>query len=355
MVTGFRGTFVICSTQTKVDGVKCASLQSLAVGAQWVWHGKAVRVDGPQDILRLAGAHGSKTLRRRASRMAHRLAGSEIDRNPRGILELGQDDTLLTQNSFVVTNGIKSYSVTAIEIGHGSRALLMFIDDIPPSGLPMWVVDHNITHDRGQAESQRSGGVICFTPGTAIETPTGPQLIETLREGDQVQTKDNGAQDILWIGKRHMTGARLLAMPYLRPVLITAGALGIERPDQALLVSPDHRMLVKGAMAHSLFNTDEVLVAAKHMVNDSTVKVDLSVREVTYIHLLLPNHEILCANGVEVESFHPANAALTALDDIDRERLLSGLPELEHNPHTYGGYARRNLTGGEAAILQHAS
>ena len=51
MVTGFRGTFVICSTQTKVDGVKGASLQSLAVGAQWVWHGKAVRVDGPQKEL----------------------------------------------------------------------------------------------------------------------------------------------------------------------------------------------------------------------------------------------------------------------------------------------------------------
>ena len=353
MITGFRGTFVICSTQTEVDGVKAASLQSLTVGAQWSWHGRAVRVDGPQDILRLAGADGSQTMRRRAARIAHRLTRKSIDLKPPSIAAPDQDDNLTTRNIFVVSDGIKSYRATAIEISRRSQPLLMFEDDIPPSGMQMWVTDHSMSNDRGQAKRQESGGVICFTPGTAIETPMGPQLIENLREGDQVQTKDNGAQDILWIGKRRMTGARLVTMPRLRPVRITAGALGIERPDNALLVSPDHRVLVKGALAHSLFNTDEVLVAARDLVNDSTVKVDASVREVTYIHLLLPNHEILSANGVETESFHPANAALSALDDSDRERLLQGLPELDHDPHIYGAYARRNLNSGEAAILQH--
>ena len=76
-----------------------------------------------------------------------------------------------------------------------------------------------------------SGGVICFTPGTRIRTPDGLVLVEDLREGDRVQTKDDGAQEIMWKGSRRMTGACMFAMPHLRPVRIKAGALGVERPD----------------------------------------------------------------------------------------------------------------------------
>jgi hypothetical protein len=83
------------------------------------------------------------------------------------------------------------------------------------------------------------------------------------------------------------------------------------------------------------------------------VSVDLTVREITYVHMLLPQHEILFANGVESESFHPANAALSTLDASDRVRLQEMLPEVEYNPQGYGTYARRNLSSSEAAILIH--
>lgn len=204
---------------------------------------------------------------------------------------------------------------------------------------------------RGPSGGQ--AGVICFTPGTTIATPQGPRKIEDLREGDYVQTRDNGAQEVQWIGSRRMTGARLFAMPKLRPIRIRAGALGVERPDEELLVSPDHRMLVRGAAARALFNANEVLVAARDLVNGSNVVVDHALREVTYVHLLLPGHEILWANGVESESFHPASASMASLAEEDRARLFEKLPELEFNPHDYGPYARRNLSASEAAILMH--
>jgi len=112
---------------------------------------------------------------------------------------------------------------------------------------------------------------------------------------------------------------------------------------------------VEGPVAQELFNTHEVLVAAKDLINGTNVTVDLNVLQVTYVHLLLPRHEILRANGVETESFHPANTALSTLDDLDRERLLDRLPDLEFDPHTFGTYARRNLSSSEAAILHHAA
>ncbi len=355
MKTGFRGTFVISWSQTEVDGLEAAPMVSLAVGAAWAWRGDAVRVDGPQNVLRLEGADGSETMRRRAARMVQRLVGAALDRAPMTDGAPLDDTAPMVDSSFVVTDGAQSYTVTVIEVGGGAQPLLMFMDEIPPRNTELWIVHHTLNASHGNSTGEETGGVICFTPGTLIETPEGLRAVEDLREGDRVQTKDNGAQDIQWVGSRRMTGARLFAMPRLRPVRIAVGALGEERPDGDLLVSPEHRMLVQGEVAQSLFNTPEVLVAAKDLVNGSTVSVDLKVREVTYVHLLLPRHEIIRANGVDTESFHPANTALSTLGDADRARLLARLPDLEYDPHRYGAYARRNLSASEAAILRHAA
>ncbi len=358
MKTGFKGTFVISWSQTEIDGLDAAPVQSLNVGAAWAWRGDAIRVDGPNDVLRLDQADGADKLRKRAARMVHRLVGAALETQAPALTEQEQDAldaSPLMDNSFVVTDGGRSYTVTLIEVGGGSQPLLMFLDEIPPRDCDLWIVHHTLGSTPEDAHSEGSGGVICFTPGTRIMTPEGLMLIEDLREGDQVQTKDNGAQSIQWIGSRRMTGARLFAMPKLRPVRISAGFFGDDQPDEDLVVSPEHRILMQGAVAQDLFNTPEVLVAAKDLINGDTVTVDLKMREVTYVHLLFDRHQVMWANGVETESFHPASAALGSLDEVDRMRLLATHPELEYDPHTYGSFARRNLSASEAAILNHAA
>lgn len=356
MGMGFRGTFVISWSQTEIDGLDAAPVQALSVGAAWAWRGDAVRVDGPSDVLRLAEADGAENLRKRAAHMVHRLVGAALERDAAPRINRGDHDASpLMDNSFVVTDGSKSYSVTLIEVGGGSQPLLMFLNEVPPRNCDLWIVHHTLGASPSQDASGQQSGVICFTPGTRVQTGNGAQLIEDLREGDLVQTKDNGLQPLRWIGKRCMTGARLFAMPSLRPIRIAGGAFGIERPDADLLVSPEHRILVKGAVAQSLFNTSEVLVAAKDLINGSTISVDITQRSVTYIHILLDQHQVLWANGLETESFHPASAALATLDPKDRERLVAAYPELEYDPHTYGSFARRTLSASEAAILNHAA
>ncbi len=96
-------------------------------------------------------------------------------------------------------------------------------------------------------------------------------------------------------------------------------------------------------------------MTARDLSNGSSVTVDAHAREVTYIHLLLDQHQIMWANGVETESFHPASAALDSLDASDRDRLIAHYPNISTDPHSYGRYARRNLSMSEAAILQHAA
>ncbi|MCR8549114.1 Hint domain-containing protein [Salipiger sp. P9] len=351
MGTGFRGTFVISWSQTSIDGLEAAPLSSLQVGVAWSWLGEAVRVDGPSQLLELVQADGETDIRRRAARMVRRLVGAAVTNTTR--LDEVEVAHPLADTSFVVTDGRQSYTVTAIEVEGTAGPLLMFLDEIPPRGADLWVVHLALSHSARHADAEQTGGVICFTPGTRLRTPRGTILVEDLREGDLVQTKDNGAQEIQWIGSRRMSGARLYALPKLRPIRIRAGAFGLERPDEEFLVSPEHRMLLTGPVAQALFNTPEVLVAAKDLVNGRTVTRDLTVREVTYVHLLLPRHEVLFANGVETESFHPSNTALSTIREIDRLRLLAMLPEIQNNPQTYGCHARRNLSSTEAAILMH--
>ncbi|NGQ90658.1 Hint domain-containing protein [Rhodobacter sp. HX-7-19] len=354
MITGSRGTFVISWTQTEVDGVKGASLDLLSVGATWRWTGEVVRVDGSADLLLLEGAEGKAEMRKRAARMVRRLIGTAIGRAEfpaEEAAEEGGDD--LPDQGFIVTDGVQSFALTLIPVPDSGARLVMMLGDVPPVNRDLWVVRTSIDRARVAAGGREGGGVICFTPGTRIATPEGPKLIQTLRPGDRILTKDDGPQEVLWTGNRRMSGARLYAMPHLRPIRFRAGAFGNDRPEPDLLVSPAHRMLVKGAAAQALFGTSEVLVRAEDLLNDGSIMVDHAMREVTYVHILLERHNIVFANGVETESFHPSNTALEMIDPAQRDVLMAVMPEVAVNPESYGDYARRNLSASEAALLRH--
>ncbi|MFM2389275.1 MAG: hypothetical protein RLZZ437_830 [Pseudomonadota bacterium] len=351
MITGSRATYVISWSQTEVDGVTAAALDVLLVGASWRWTGQPVRVDAPQSVLVLDAAEGAADMRKRAARMVRRLIGAAIA--PQDTHHEVQEASDVPEQGFVVTDGHQSYSVTIIGVPDTGARLLMFVGDVPPADRDMWVMRTSIDRSAFAGGARVEGGVICFTPGTRIRTPDGARLIQDLQPGDLIQTKDNGVQPILWTGHRRMTGARLYAMPHLRPVRFRADALGAGRPEDDLLVSPQHRMLVRGAAARALFNSTEVLVAADDLLNDHSIMVDHTQREVTYIHLLLEAHNIIFANGMETESFHPANTALETIDPGQRDGLFALLPGLAEDVQGYGEYARRNLSRSEAAILRH--
>ncbi|MDJ0823894.1 MAG: Hint domain-containing protein [Rhodobacter sp.] len=349
MKTGFRGTFVISWAQTELDGLAGAPVGALMEGASWSWHGRAVRVDGPNDVLILGPSEGTASLRRHAARAVRRLVGAALEIDT--VSKLPEPDDPVLESGFAVTDGIRRYTATLIEVPGRAVPLLMFLDELPPAGRDLWVthVAQNALHPNRSGDPVPS--VICFTPDTMIATPDGPRPIRELQEDDRVLTKDDGPQPIRWIGQRRMSGARLFAMPELRPIRIRAGAAGEGRPDADLLVSPEHRVLVKGPVADTLFGSPEVLVAAKDLVNDRNVLVDRRLPEVTYVHLLLDRHQIVFANGLEAETFHPASMPPGTLDPVQQDELADRLPGIERDPSLYGAFARRMLSTAEAAIL----
>lgn len=185
-------------------------------------------------------------------------------------------------------------------------------------------------------------GPPCFVAGTWIRAEHGTVPVEMLSVGDRVWTRDHGLQPIRWRGSRTVRGTADHA-----PIRLEAGAFGNARP---LLVSPQHRILITGSQAQLWFGEDEVLVAAKHLVNGDTIRVS-PAPWVEYHHILFDRHEILESEGVCSESFHPGDQILST-DKALRREIMEIFPELGRVSGKAGRItARVVLRAAEARIL----
>ncbi len=354
VMAGPEGTFVISWSQTEVDGLSGAPVASLEKGTMWRWNGDPVQIDAALGTPPVANSPEARdSQRRRAAASARRIVARALVQE--GVRTPFVDDVAEFDRAFTVTDGHRRWTATLIDMPEIARPLLMFAGAIPPAGMPLLVAEGVMDPALPARHSEGAEGVVCFTPGTRLDTPRGPRLVEELVAGDKVITKDNGAQTVVWVGSRNVSGARLYAMPDLRPIRIRQGALGSGRPAGDLIVSPDHRMLIQGPAAQALWGEAEVLVAARELVNGSGVCRDMGAKSVTYYHLMLEHHNILLANGVETESFHPAAARLDAVEEEQRQRLFDVMPDLAYDTQTYGPMSRRVLTRAEAALIPVAA
>ena len=184
--------------------------------------------------------------------------------------------------------------------------------------------------------------IICFTPGTMIDTPFGTRAVETLKAGDLVMTRDGGPQPLKWVGARSMP-----CTPETTPILFEDGAL--EGQTAPLMVSPQHKMLVSHFAAELLFGHDEVFCSAKHMLGSKIKRV--AQKMVTYVHIMLETHQVITANGVETESFHAGPEGMQALSEDAKEDLFTVFPALKTDPYAHGRTAYTCLKAHETKLL----
>lgn len=158
----------------------------------------------------------------------------------------------------------------------------------------------------------------CFVAGTPILTPGGWRSVCALEVGDLVETLDHGAQPILWRQHRTVSGRGPFA-----PVRLRTGFAG---NDEDLLLSPQHRVLLSHPRAEMLFSSSDVLIQSQHLLAHPDVTRE-KCDEVTYVHLLFAQHEILSARGAAVESLHLGPYTVDRLlgpNQRQVEMLLSG-------------------------------
>lgn len=172
-----------------------------------------------------------------------------------------------------------------------------------------------------------SPGPVCFVSGTQILTAKGPRAIEDPANGDQIVTRDRGLQPLRWIGKAKQSRAALSTRAALRPIRINQGALGPDLPKRDLLVSPQHRILVRSRIAARMFGPGGVLVPAHKLLPLPGV-TRLGADPVTYYHLLFDHHEIIFAEDCESESLFLGPMARDTLGADALEEIALIFPDL---------------------------
>ena len=170
--------------------------------------------------------------------------------------------------------------------------------------------------------------VVCFAAGTLIETEQGQKAVEDLKVGDLVLTVDNGLKPLEWVGSIDLSLSDQDHLAHLAPIRISEGALGDGLPQTDLLVSPQHRILVKSKIAERMFGQAEVLVAAKQLLGLDGISVASEASKVSYYHFLFDQHELVFSNGAITESLFLGPEALRSVSPSCRLEILSLFPEL---------------------------
>ncbi|MDE0588312.1 Hint domain-containing protein [Halocynthiibacter sp. C4] len=209
---------------------------------------------------------------------------------------------------------------------------------------------NNGSPDNGLPDDLQPYTPPCFASGTLIATPSGRCPVETLRVGDTVLTSSGEPKTIRWIGARTIYFSGDYSPNHLRPIIIRKDAYGEGRPDQDLCVSPQHRIVLSSEWNDLHFGCTDVLVAAKHLVNETTILRDENCTSIKYVHLLLDQHELLISNGLASESFYPGPVTLASLGAAQRSELMEIFPELHSIEPSYEKACLPSLDRWEACI-----
>lgn len=216
-------------------------------------------------------------------------------------------------NAFTATEGAASGATSEDFLEHTLTS---------PGESYQWDINGNLTY----GSTTSSDSVLCLTGDTPLRTPQGMVPCQDLRVGHMVWTLDNGFQPLRWVGQDRLGPRDFLKAPKTRPVRIARGALGPGCPAADLVVSPQHRVLIRSAVARRMFGQDEVLIPAIHLCGLPGISVIETPGPVVYVHLLFDRHELLSANGAAVESL-----LLTAYS-ASLATSSPALPQVAHDP-----------------------
>jgi hypothetical protein len=217
---------------------------------------------------------------------------------------------------------------------------LVFPDGLPPADTNLSIGGISANSDF-TPHTALGGYVVCFEAGTLIETIDGPRAIETLEDGNMIETRDGGIQPLRWSGC-----TTVVATGDLAPVVITAGTFG---STTDLVVSPQHAVLITGWRAELFYREDEVLVRAVDLLDhDGVYRRPGGV--VNYWHILFDAHQVVTASDLWSERLYPGEMTMDAISPKSRCEINELLEDIT----TYGPKAAPCIRKFEATVMSAA-
>jgi hypothetical protein len=295
------GAFAVDWSQTETDGERGRPVAEMTPGAEWRWHGTALRLDGPQDVCPLGRPLGRAALRDGARRRAARLAAM----GRRGAAARAEP-VPADLGGFCVTDGRRAWHAAWIDLGPGHAGLALFPEGVPPPDARHWIV--SVPALRRVPRPEPAMLLPGLAEGARVATPGGACPVERLHPGARVLTRDAGPVEVTGVTQRRFSGARLLLDAGLRPLRPAV-------PGGGVRLSPAQRVLVTGPAALALFGTAEALVRAGDLDPPDMAR-DLAAAEVTYHAVALARPGLISAGGLWVE-------AVAGTADAPPRRVLS--------------------------------
>ncbi|MGR3377270.1 Hint domain-containing protein [Salipiger abyssi] len=230
-------------------------------------------------------------------------------------------DCVLT---FMTGDGETTEGLVLVETdAEGDVAGILFL----PLGAMSPRQDYALVGITREGALQKFAQVACvsFTGGTMITLASGAQrAVEDLVVGDRVLTRDDGPQEIRWIG--HHT---VRAVGAFAPIRIREGTLN---NSADLLVSPDHRLFIYQRQDRLGAGRSELLVRARHLLNGDTI-TRATGGFVDYYQMLFDHHQIIYAEGIAAESMLVNTRTRAALPEELTASLGQLLPGHDRSDH----------------------
>ena len=179
--------------------------------------------------------------------------------------------------------------------------------------------------------SEKAENRLCVARGTHVMTARVELPVERLNVGDRVITRDHVMQIVRWVGSEKTT-----VTSKNTPILFRKGAIKNARD---LIVSVDHRVVIKGAEAMMLYDVKEVLVPAHKLVNGETI-IRAVGGEVEFYQIVTDQHEVIYCEAAAGESFMPDENGIDALSAEKQAKMLEAFPALAVASNSYGPTAR---------------
>jgi hypothetical protein len=152
----------------------------------------------------------------------------------------------------------------------------------------MTMLRHTTTDFTASTVRTRMAGLVA---GAMILTDFGERVIEDLRVGDRIMTRDAGIVMLRAISRRSACA--------MNAITVRPDSLGMGRPDREITVAPGQHLFLSDWRAEALFGAEAALVPAYRLYDGHYVR-ETPLEDVSFFELHFEQEQIVYANGLEV-------------------------------------------------------
>ncbi|MEM1386012.1 MAG: Hint domain-containing protein [Pseudomonadota bacterium] len=206
---------------------------------------------------------------------------------------------------------------------------------------------------RAPAHPLFEGAFCALARGSIIATEEGPTAVEDLVPGMRIETREHGFQTLTWHSTITLVPNQQPGQTPPRLFRLPVDSFGPSRPMPDLMLAPHARLLHRSERLRPLVQGDAALTPITAFEDGHSVIRVAPLSPVSVYHLGFQDHQILRANGIDIESFHPGTDLSNRIAGDGLRLFMSFFPHLQ-SVADFGPLCTPRLSTEEFAAIQAA-